>query len=337
MTTLVALATKDALVLGCDSLGTVTKLMIDPWDLFGEFFEPEEDSRLKVDEDGKPLLKSFQDIYNKSEMVPYNHMTHVSKLFPLDPLPMGVMVTGISSIGNRTIQSLILDFKGKEKVFKRKINYTVNSIARKLLNFIMTYYEPEYSHRTYKPPLELMIGGYDRAKRVPYIYRIFVHRNETRQVFGGEAPFGIAFGGEMDEIQRIVFGTDDKNRENLRNRVNILLDNYHYLLQNYLTEKGISEELPKVDNFGDQLKLFKDWRLTEFNANWGDFSNQNAIECVNWFVGIMIRSHEFSSRLPTVGGKIHLGLITKDNGFAFVSKEAYVHEGHETPMEEIAK
>lgn len=339
MTTLAALATKDALVLGCDSLGSVTKWMIDPVTLLGIFFEQGEGSKLKLDEDGNPILKSFFDIYNKSEAIPYYHMTHVSKLFSLAPLEMGVMITGIASIGKRTIKSLIREFKVSETMFtqegKKAYDYTVNNISQKLLDFITLYYTKEYSEWTYKPDLELMIGGYDKTKQVPDIYRIFVHENKIEKIFPDEDPFGIAFGGQMDEIQRIVFGTDWKNRLKLNERVNYLLNKYHDLLQEYLKEKGITEELPNIDNYSKELSIYDNWDLIRFSTNWGDFSNQNAIECVSWFVGIMIKSHEFSSQLPTVGGKIHLALVTKDKGFTFISKEEYIYEGHGTPMEEL--
>ena len=39
MTVLVSLATKDALVLGCDSLGTTPKVLVDPLELISEFFD----------------------------------------------------------------------------------------------------------------------------------------------------------------------------------------------------------------------------------------------------------------------------------------------------------
>ncbi|MBU4234367.1 MAG: hypothetical protein KKF43_17795 [Proteobacteria bacterium] len=337
MTTLAALATKDALVLGCDSLGSVTKWMLDPFTLVGEFFDPKEGFKLKVDKDGTPLLKKFDDVYNKSELIPYYHMTHVSKLFSLEPLGMGVMATGIASIGSRTIKSLIREFKVSEKVFTKEgmdsIDYTVDSIAQTLLKYIVEYYEAEYSEWASKPELEIMIGGYDKTKHVPDIYRIFVNNNKIEQIFPGKAPFGIAFGGQMDEIQRIVFGTDWRNKINLKDRVNKLLNKYQNLLQDYLKGKEIYEELPKIDNFEEELSLFKDWDLIHFDVNWGDFSNQNAIECVSWFVGIMIKSHQFRSQLPMVGGEVHLGLITKDKGFTFISKEEYIHEGHGTLME----
>jgi hypothetical protein len=346
MTTLVALATKDALVMGCDSLGSVPRWMLDPFTLLGEFFDPQTGFKLKIGKDGNPILKKFDDIYSKAVSIPYDHMTHVSKLFSLAPLEMGVMITGISSIGDRTIKSLISEFKRDKLTFptltvpksrKKVPDYTVDDIAHQLLDFILSFYDSEYDDSTYKPELELMIGGYDKTKQVPAIYRIYVNDKKIEKIFQEDSQFGIAFGGQMEEIQRIVFGTDGKNKHMLRIRVNNLLDKYRDWLQNYLKEKGISEELPRGDTYYDELSLFKNWNLTGFDANWGDFSNQNAIECVSWFVGIMIKSHEFSSRLPTVGGKTHLGLITKDKGFAFISKEEYVHEGHETPMEEIAK
>ena len=81
------------------------------------------------------------------------------------------------------------------------------------------------------------------------------------------------------------------------------------------------------------MSLFKDWDLNGFDANWGDFSEQNAIECVNFFVEIMIKSQQFSSSLPTVGGEVHIALITKEKGFSWISREEYEHEGHLTPIE----
>ena len=63
MTTLAALATRECLVLGCDSLGTQLDRLIDPADLI-KFFDPDKDYALRVDADGRPLLKSFEDIHS---------------------------------------------------------------------------------------------------------------------------------------------------------------------------------------------------------------------------------------------------------------------------------
>ncbi len=337
MTTLVALATKDALVMGCDSLGTVTRDLVNPFDLANEFFDPKNEWKLKTDEVGKPVLQKFDDIYKKAQQIPFNQMTHVGKMFSLKPYSIGIMSTGIASIGNRTIKSLINEFKGKHSqnspLFQSGFqDHTVKMVAESLLETINKYYEETYKEWKSKPYLELMVGGYGKRGPFPSIFRVFVHQNKIEQTFPDDNPFGIAFGGQMQEIQRIVFGTDGANRVKLIIRVGELFEKYRHILQDFLKEKAVSVELPSHTDCPD-LFLFTNWDIDGFDADWGDFSEQNAIECVNFFVEIMIKSQQFSSRLPMVGGNVHIALITREDGFRFISRREYIHEGYTTKMD----
>ncbi len=329
MTSLVALATKDSVVLGCDSLGTTTKLLIDPSDLI-EFFDSEKEFTLKKNKNGEIVLKDFGSLYQKAKPVPYTHMTHMSKLFSLSPLEMGIMTIGIASIGSRTIKSLIKEFKDKEPNISKKNkpkNYTVDSVANKILNFISQYYEKEYPDERKRPYLEFILGGYDKRSPIPKIVRIILPKKEIEETFK-EGTFGIALGGQMKEIQRIIFGTDDANRMKIWSRHLELLRKYRNKINNFLTGKNIEipeisiEEIKEFDMFSDN------WKIDGFNANWGDFSEQNAIECVDFFVTIMIKSQQFSIGMPTVGGEVHIALITKGTGFRFISREEYCHNEH---------
>jgi hypothetical protein len=177
-----------------------------------------------------------------------------------------------------------------------------------------------------------MIGGYGKQGTFPSIFRVFVHQDKIEQTFPDDNPFGIAFGGQMQEIQRIVFGTDNPNRLKLILRVEEIFEGYVRILQNFLKEKGVTLELPSYKNYPELFPLHN-WNFDGFDANWGDFSEQNAIECVNFFVEIMIKSQQFSSRLPMVGGNVHIVLITKEDGFRFISRREYLHEGYATRME----
>jgi hypothetical protein len=147
----------------------------------------------------------------------------------------------------------------------------------------------------------------------------------------GESRFGIVFGGQTREIQRIVFGTDIGNRFRLWGRHIELLKKYREKMIELLKNNNIAFEIPEFTKDESlELDIFAgNWRLEEFEANWGDFSEQNAIECVDFFVNIMIKSQQFSSGIPTVGGEVHIILITKDK-VKFVSKEEYSHAGHFT-------
>jgi hypothetical protein len=335
MTTLVALSTKDALVMGCDSLGTVAVPLIEPSKLRDYF---DKDGNLKVNEKGEPSLKKYGEILVKSEMIPYSHMSHVSKLFSLSPLPMGVMATGIVSIGIRTIKSIITEFKTTDSAFNKNrhpTNYTVNSIGRRLLDFIWSHYCKEYPEETqYKPELELIIGGYDLQSQTPSTYRIYVHDNKIEPIFTNDT-FGVAFGGEMKEIQRLVFGTDFANSVKIVNRNTYLLDKYYMLLLNGFKSQNIDITFKKPTEYKDELKFFDaGWKLNEYDANWGDFSEQNAIELVDFFINVMVKSQQFSNRLPTVGGEIHIGVICKSKGFRSVSGEEWRHGEHKIVVEE---
>ena len=328
MTTLVAVSTKDALVMGCDSLGSVSKDLIAPFEL-ADFFDPQNHWEIKKDANGNPLLTNIRQILDLTESVPYNHMTHVSKLFSLEPLPMGIMTAGITSIGNRTIKSLISEFKRTDKAYvgnRLPTNYTVRSVGGRVKQFIWERYSNEYPEDRSKPLLEFLIGGYDKQSPIPSIYRIYMHRNELNATID---DFGIVFGGQMQEIQRIVFGTDIDNKYKIIHRSERLLNTYHELLSKHLKDNNTNIQLPKPNVYGNTLYFFNDeYDLDGFDARWGDFSEQNAIECVDFFINIMVKSQQFSSRLPTVGGDVHIALITKEKGFRYISGEELQHGEH---------
>jgi len=283
MTTLVALATKDSIVMGCDSLGTVSKPLLDPFRLL-EFFDSDNDFNLRLDESGEPELKDFSLILDQTESVPYNHMTDVDKLIDLSPVPLGVMSTGITSIGDRTIKSLIGEFRDSDQAFKKSTtNYTVKTIAGRLAKHIERAYVRQYPKNGFShPELELILGGYGKSHQLPSICRVTFPNSE--ETFHKPGVFGIVFGGQMREIQRLVFGTDGHNKERLERRYLQLIKGYTKELQRLnenLKLPDIAEYLLKNHIFGmsDPDDPNSDsWDLFGLDANWGDFSEQNAID-----------------------------------------------------------
>ena len=289
MTTLVALSSKDALVMGTDSLSTVTRRLVDPFDLL-ECFDPKDHFKLKVDDQSKPLLDNFSILMEQAQAVPYNQLSNVSKLFDLSPLPMGVMFTGVTSIGNRTIGKLISQFREATPVFHADAepsNYAVRSVGTQLLQSLSQPYASTYPQPHARPELELIIGGYDNLSYLPSLYRIDVREDTIVEIFSSDSPFGVAFGGQKDWIQRIVFGTDENNQVRLAQRAHDLLTDYHQRVSNAIADAGITFEVPHPDSWRDELNLFNNWNLQALDADIAEFSEQNAIDCVDFFIEIM--------------------------------------------------
>jgi len=89
---------------------------------------------------------------------------------------MGVMATGITSVSDRTIRSLISELKKNDKGFKdpdKLTNFTVKSVAQRILDFIYPLYENAYPKDGFRPHLELIIGGYDKQPQIPSINPAF--------------------------------------------------------------------------------------------------------------------------------------------------------------------
>lgn len=315
MTTLIAINTRDAVVMGSDSLGTMTRSLIDPCDL-AEYFDTA-NSKIKIGPDGKPLLHELSQITSRCRNLPYNYITHVEKIFSLSPLEMGVMTSGAAAIGDRSVKNLILEFKSKDKVFRsRSSNYTLKSVGERLLGFLWEHYNQQYKEGL-RPELELMLCGYDKRKYTPGVVRIYVHENK---IHGPDYDLCLFLGGQTREIQRLVFGTDAHNKVRMIKRVNDLLEKYHQLLSQQVEASGIKLKLNMPGEFGDELKLFNGWDLQHLEANWSAFSEQNALECVDYLINVMIRSQQFSIEMPSVGGRAQIAIIKKDSGFSFISK-----------------
>ncbi len=332
MTTLVALATRECVVLGCDSLGSEVQRMIDPADLV-DYFDPAPDYRLRLDSEGKPLLRSFGELYSLSKEVPVHHLTHMTKLFPLAPAKAGVMVTGVVSIGDRTVRSLVEEFSTTRVQPMTSGQHTVKDIADALTGYLWDAFAQQFPDENRRPSLELILGGYGPSEVIPQIYRIRLPQREIIKTFD-DPPFGIVFGGQMKEIQRIVFGTDFGNRLKIMDRHVLLLRRYREIILDALKQQGVQADIPEPtsDELRKDLAFFSDnWDLDKFQAQWGDFSEQNAIECVDFFVDIMIKSQQFSTGMPTVGGEVHIALVTVRDGFRFISREEYSHKGHFLP------
>ena len=333
MTTLVSLVTKDSAVLGCDSLATVVKPMIDPYQLYDIC-----SSRLNIASEDlmeEDLLQLTIGEFNNLQINhPINHFSHVDKLFSLAPLKMGVMITGIAGLGNRTIKSLISEFIERNFNFssiEEANNSSLYDIAVNLEGFMRAPYESEHPEEFYQPSLEFILAGYSDNEMIPNTARITLP--EGNPEFSNGA-FGIMFGGQTKEIQRIINGIDDDTKDWIDKLFKAKLGDYHKKLTDSLTELNITAELPDYCEYIDENDSFShNWNIEQFNADWGNFSEQNAIECVHWLVEIMSKSQQFSSSLPSVGGDINLAIITKKDGFKFVSKREYKVGTHSVPRE----
>jgi hypothetical protein len=315
-------------------LATTTRLLVDPAHL-AEFFDPAAGNALRTGPGGAPLLASLQQVLAKAHASPSNQMSYVDKLFSLAPLAMGVMTTGVTSLGRRTVRSLIAEFVARytDPVLAGALQ-SVDNVAEGLMEFLSERYAKACAHEHQRPELELILGGYTPQSDAPEVRRLNVAQRSIEHPLTGDG-YGVVFGGQVDWIQRIVFGTDEANKWAIALRCMAAVETYRGAAEAHLRAAGVDGVvLPDPRVALNPLTPFDDWDLEGLDAEWGDFSEQNAVDCVDFFVDVMIKCQQFSHRLSTVGGPVRIGII-RPTGFQFVSREALRHRGNAVPASGI--
>jgi hypothetical protein len=100
-----------------------------------------------------------------------------------------------------------------------------------------------------------------------------------------------------------------------------------------LRSTGYTGNMPVLDFSAAKFDLFsKNWAgVTRLFSDIGNLSEQAGIDFVVFLISVMVKAQEFSTSIPTVGGGIHVALLTKNDGFRWISKEGFTFEGQHIP------
>lgn len=307
--------------------------MIDAVILLDKFFDS--DGNPILNSEGKPKAGDTKELREIIERVPYNQSPNVTKLFELSPAHVGVMFSGAALVGDKSIRNLIDEFLDDSDVKKYfDGDYVISKISERLKDFIQPLYNDAYEKWTTKPTMDILVSGYSKRFPQPEIFQITLDSDgakaESKRKRG---EYGTAFGGQTREIRRVVNGLDVENYISFMKRMKSVTDLYRDKVLEILSKAGVDIEIPWAKDIeGVDIYGF-DW-IEGIQTDYSNFSEQAAIDFVDFLVDIMIKSQQFSNRLPTVGGDIHLALITKSGGFRWISQEAFTYKGREVRRHE---
>jgi hypothetical protein len=334
MTTTISLATKDCIVLGCDSLATSISPFLDPFQIASHYFES--DGNIKKDANGQPVLQTAAQLSAFIRQVPRDQLPNVTKLFQLRPLSMGLLFSGAAGLGSYSVKNLVHSFLESPAFAPFKSSApTVQQVADSFNAFVTDIYNQAYGTLpdTYKPTMEVLLSGYSAGSLLPEVFRLTFSGSPTirQEVVAGK--YDIIFSGQYDVIERVVSGIDLDSYINLVDRSEEILNTYRDQLQAHLQANNVQVTLPPPDLQNTALQLFgvNFGGVKGLNSNRASLSEQAAINFVEFLIDTMIKAQQFSGSIPTVGGDIHIAIITKADGFAWISKEEYLFRGHAVP------
>src|SRR5579862_2823061 len=134
MTTILSLAARDFIVVGCDSLATTSVPLAHPQQIIAEFFDA--NGNLKIAPDGSPVLREPAQIWAKANPKPINQLPSVVKLYDLGvsghttlPSPQACLLfAGAAQIGEITIRNLVETFKAHTEFMNLVHGYEMQAL-----------------------------------------------------------------------------------------------------------------------------------------------------------------------------------------------------------------
>lgn len=262
MTTIVSLAARDFIAVGCDSLATTSTELLAPYDVTSIYFEPNGD--LKLDAAGKPLLQRAGQIWEKAKRMPIDQLPSVTKLYDLAPLNACVLFAGTSRVGNITIAHIVDLFLAQKEIKQRKSTYTLQWIAEKFKEFVMNLYAQEVPEKWARQTMEVFLSGYSAKHRQPELWSLTFSYNRQSADFECDVinriprgTYNVTFGGQYDVIQRVVNGIDSSSNFALRQRTVDVLNDYHDDMQAKIHAIDPKITIPKPSFWDKKYNLFE--------------------------------------------------------------------------------
>jgi len=323
----VGLITSDALVLGCDSIASATEPLLDPLPLLAR----DEAGDVVLDEDGKFTVKfDFQDLQHRVT----NAWGGVTKMFQIhpDPSPVVAVTAGAAKLLDRSIASHAAEFFRKherawqddEERARRLVR--IEPICRAFLRFMRQQYQSHYGDsplpEQLRPGPEFLVGGIGRDDAFPSLYRMSVQRNSMQCDFSG-GKCGISWNGQADAIERFIMGYDMSVRALVEGAIEQALEKHAEKTHAYITDvvngvlDRLEQQLPKNTRIDapplEEVEL--EWERFQLPIDFPNLPLQEAVNFASAMVMAQASRARFATGVATVGGRTHIGIITKAKGF----------------------
>ena len=334
MTINIGLVTNEHVILGCDSVSSVTGWFLDP----RNFVEKLPDGSYKVDDNGNYVATFAPSDLQQVVTDAWGGVTKMFCLCAIDTNPVAGVTSGLAHLNNRSISAIAGSFASS---IANQNFTTVRAVVEKFVEYLAVEYE---THNNGIPPslrddVEFLIGGFGASEQFPSLYRVNLIKPADSRIaplYGEGAGFtgrsGIAWSGSADGVQRLILGYDLP----LQRQVQLQAEQIVNELYESMSEAALQIVADVLGALGAQLPEGINTELPAkpvVHINWDQFQLpisfatlplQSAVELVSYLVNLQSGKAKFVFGVPTVGGRTHVGLITS-GGFRMLNEPELLH------------
>ena len=333
MTINIALATYDGIVLGCDSLSSITDQVIFPFGNNCDYAKDEQGNLLR-DASGNLLVSvSTANVRDISTTV----FCVVSKIFEIyhdDDTCIAALTAGMATLGGVTIAEQAKRYKRRNQQDERKF-VTALDAATDFLAFIRQSWEKQFSEipeeqRIYLPSIHFIVAGFGANDDYGMIFKLDVSNNTLHEHFPDGDHMGICWSGQANYVERLTKGIDHSLVYMANKEIAEAL-----AAQREATIQDISKALTAAQvqlpehlelNITEHMAPGIAWESALADIDFGNLSTQYAIDLVELLVNTQSGMQRFARGIPNVGGRTHVGVLKRGEGFMLLNEPKLQHK-----------
>lgn len=332
MTINIALATYDSVVLGCDSLSSIVENVIFPFD---HDYAKDGGGNYILDAEGNFLLPISMD---KVTQVATTVFGGVSKMFCVheegnagDDVSVAAVTAGLAILGGVTIAEQVKRFRRGQKGAQYR---TAEAVVNAFYEHFKAEWDKQFAHvpedqRAFLPTLQFIVAGYGPDDEHLKVFRIDVRDQSVDEQFTNGNHAGMCWGGMANYVERLTKGVDYSLVYTATRQVaSAMADQRESVLKDVsdaLAAAGIALPEGLEINVTEQAAPTLPWDSHAADIDFGNLSTQYAVELVELLVNTQSGMQRFARGIPTVGGRTHIGVLKRGEGFKPLNEPTLQH------------
>ncbi|MBB3832520.1 hypothetical protein FHR55_000686 [Xanthomonas arboricola] len=339
MTINIALATYDGIILGCDSLSSMSDSVIFP---FGKNIEYAKDAAGNplLDGKGNPVIAVDPSTVTQVATTVFGG---VSKIFCLyhadnDETCVAAVTAGLAILGGVTIAEQAKRYRRLRKQEGKKFS-TVEEAAKDFFTFCSEIWESQFDdvpaeQRHFLPTVQFIVAGYGADDTNGKIFRIDVQAQTVIEQFPGDNYTGMCWAGASDYVERLMRGIDTSLVYTASRQMSEAMAAQRIAVAEDITAALAGAGIQLLE--GLELEITEHtppslpWDVASADIDFGNLSTQYAVELVELLVNTQSGMQRFARGIPTVGGRTHIGVLKRGEGFQLLNepKLQHLHTGY---------
>lgn len=332
MTINIALATYDGIILGCDSLSSITERALFPLRPDCEWAR-DEDGNLLLDRNGNPMIPATPQNLTLSATTVFGGVSKMFCLYTDPDTTVAALTAGMATLSDITIAEQAKRFKRRNEVNEKKYVSSLD-VANDFTAFahemwLKQFEDTPEDRRAFLPNLYFVIAGFGADDEYGKVFKSEAKDGTVHEQFPDGDHMGLCWEGTADYVERLIHGIDTQIRVTATRVMAEAIAK-----QREITVADLSKALVGAGvNLPEDLKLevtehapsTLPWDNARADIGYGNLSTQYAVDLVEMLVNTQSGMQRFAHGIPTVGGRTHIGVLKRGEGFRLLNGPELVH------------